>query len=1297
MHQFWNTIKKIGYSDAYNFKLDKKKCRVDTEVFHEILQICPILRNQEFVELPSKENLLSFIKELGYSGNYDMLSAIYNDQMHQPWRTLDAIINRCISGKTIVLDRQKCTNLVGISLHTVHDDSMLGILKFVSKIEGCQRYGALIPDGMINEDIKLSKAYKTYLDYATGKVPPKKARKFKKPASLKLTTVPTLPKEPTEKSNRVKRPTKKSTTVLIAGVVIRDTFGVSVSIKKASAKADRGKGIELLSDAALLEDTQLKKALKKSKRETHKLQVNGSSEGADFELEVPDEPTSKSKDTSEGTGVNPRVPDVSKEDSFDSDNESWGNSEDESDNDNDEDDNDDESGNDDDGDEYVHTPKNDESDDDEMMDEEKEDDVTKELYEDLNINLGNQDADMTNAEQGREDQHNTSHDSGFVQEEEDAHVTLTTVHDKTEGLMQSSSLSSDYTSKLLTLNNPSPYVNGIASLMTTATIPPPPPPVNPSPQQTTLTTTSTTFDATTSILMDKIEENKSYLIADYKKELYDALVTSYNTNKDLFDSYGEVFMLKRSREDKDKDQDPIAGSDRRTERSQERNLSHLKAQSQKNLSLLALLKSRSLSLKHLVNLCKQRNQCLKLQTQRCNKIKGDLLSTCSKAPAKALLNLNIISKNVAKLSMIDLIVIIQKVMQIRLTLASHYRVCTLSKNDLKDLVNTYRIPLYLHPRLLDHGFTMEHLPAGAIGIYSEFLWFSGVIVPFLTFILSVLKYFKTRDWFSFSTCRNTEDVCMDDGPSSLKKWKHKFFLIDRRAILDYLTWRHSCSCVFEDLPTDGYDRNDVERLCACLIRLREMREEVFVRSGLSYVWFNKECDRSSKGLMIMLAKIVEESHHLFLSLLERVPSHTTAPTTEGAIILLPTPDEIVASLPNSRLVKKSKGPSQASRPSKKRKLQKKASEAGSIAPELDQAEGADEADLADLCAEIEDSLKRDEGISTRVISAPTRRLRKRFDAPSSITVVSAFEPSYVGTRPLLLLLVVVFLLEVYCVVASGRVGKFEVEVIRRQMDPLDCLARSALAHDAEYDQIMDDDFGTATCGEEIDLTLFPLSPGPYHMPYPYEGVSSPLYTKEEYDGPHVPKSNILCKDIFKDLELELSNRVNVLSALLVSHGYELNSRYTNLVSSKALLQEKLNQKKGDDRLLRSKVTSLDDKLEKLKGDYDALGQEDRELCSQRDVAYEDVKKLQLFTSDDFHAALARVASLNINYGVERGLRMGRIDVEFEAAVQKVSNFHAGAKANFDKALVDFPTTPFVTPLFVKKTLCHNLGVISKHI
>nr|GFA78084.1 hypothetical protein [Tanacetum cinerariifolium] len=77
------------------------------------------------------------------------------------------------------------------------------------------------------------------------------------------------------------------------------------------------------------------------------------------------------------------------------------------------------------------------------------------------------DTDMTNVEQGGADQQNASHESGFMHEEEDAHVTLTTIHDKTEGPLQSSFVSSDFTSKLLNLDNTGPDVNEIASLMDT--------------------------------------------------------------------------------------------------------------------------------------------------------------------------------------------------------------------------------------------------------------------------------------------------------------------------------------------------------------------------------------------------------------------------------------------------------------------------------------------------------------------------------------------------------------------------------------------------------------------------------------------------------------------------------------------------------------------------------------------------------------------------------------------------------------------------------------------------------------
>ncbi|GJV02940.1 hypothetical protein Tco_1336509 [Tanacetum coccineum] len=422
MHQFWNTIKKIGKIDAYDFKLDKKKCRVDTKVFREILQICPRLPNQDFVELLSEEDLLTFIKELGYSGKCDMLSTIQTDQMHQPWRTFAAVINRCISGKSTGLDRlreslaqedfmyqadnreissarKECMpyprftkviidhfiskdNTISmrnrINLHTARDDSLLGALKFVSKTEDCQKYGALIPNGMINDDIKQSQAYKTYLNYATRKVPPKKARKFKKPASPKFKIVLASPKEPTQKGKRVKRLAKKATTALTTSVIIRDTPGKSVLKKKAPTKTNRGKGIELLSDVALIEEAQLKKTLRKSKRETHKLQASGSSKEANFESEGISE--------DENDDFNDEDNDGSNDDDSGNDDDGGNDAQDSEQTDSDDDENpsftlkdyeeeeQDE--------EYVHTPEKDKSDDEEKMYEEEDDDVTNELYGD---------------------------------------------------------------------------------------------------------------------------------------------------------------------------------------------------------------------------------------------------------------------------------------------------------------------------------------------------------------------------------------------------------------------------------------------------------------------------------------------------------------------------------------------------------------------------------------------------------------------------------------------------------------------------------------------------------------------------------------------------------------------------------------------------------------------------------------------------------------------------------------------------------------------------------------------------
>nr|GFC90133.1 hypothetical protein [Tanacetum cinerariifolium] len=64
---------------------------------------------------------------------------------------------------------------------------------------------------------------------------------------------PILEEEPAKKPKRAKKPAKKSTTMPTPGFVIRDTTIESVPKKKTPAKVDRGKGMDLLSDVALLE------------------------------------------------------------------------------------------------------------------------------------------------------------------------------------------------------------------------------------------------------------------------------------------------------------------------------------------------------------------------------------------------------------------------------------------------------------------------------------------------------------------------------------------------------------------------------------------------------------------------------------------------------------------------------------------------------------------------------------------------------------------------------------------------------------------------------------------------------------------------------------------------------------------------------------------------------------------------------------------------------------------------------------------------------------------------------------
>ncbi|GJS84704.1 hypothetical protein Tco_0751245 [Tanacetum coccineum] len=209
------------------------------------------------------------------------------DNMYYPQFT-KAIIHHFLTKDKTISKRNK------IGMHTSRDDYLINTLRFISAKEESQIYGARLPKSMTSPEMWETKAYNTYLGYATGVTPLKKAQKFKKPTSPKLSTVPALPEEPTRKSKRVKRLAKQSSDVPTTGVVIRETPMKSLSKKKEKMTVEKHKGIDLLFKVALIEEAR-----------------------------------------NEGTSVKPGFSDVTEEESTESEAESWGRDEDDNNNDHD--------------------------------------------------------------------------------------------------------------------------------------------------------------------------------------------------------------------------------------------------------------------------------------------------------------------------------------------------------------------------------------------------------------------------------------------------------------------------------------------------------------------------------------------------------------------------------------------------------------------------------------------------------------------------------------------------------------------------------------------------------------------------------------------------------------------------------------------------------------------------------------------------------------------------------------------------------------------------------------------------
>ncbi|GJZ85826.1 hypothetical protein Tco_0651165 [Tanacetum coccineum] len=212
-------------------------------------------------------------------------------------------------------------------------------------------------------------------------------------------------------------------------------------------------------------------------------------------------------------------------------------------------------------------------------------------------------------------------------------------------------------------------------------------------------------------------------------------------------------------------------------------------------------------------------------------------------------------------------------------------ISTMKPSDVKALTRKYKIPRDLHPVDVSSEWTMDRLFDEYIGLYEQYFEFAGLRVPFSTFLLAVIRHFhvhisqlvplgltrltlfelycrslnivpsvtlfrvfyklsKQGDWFSFEkrAGKDFRGKILNETFSCMKKWKGRFFFIDRRAIPDAMCWRHHDSDISDPAPKDGFDEADVIALTHQSIDIRGIPSGLLFSAGLAITWeFPKFC------------------------------------------------------------------------------------------------------------------------------------------------------------------------------------------------------------------------------------------------------------------------------------------------------------------------------------------------------------------------------------------------------------------------------------------------------------------------
>ncbi|GJW41352.1 hypothetical protein Tco_0067197 [Tanacetum coccineum] len=194
MQQFWTTLTHNSSTNAFP---------LTSELLRIVLQMQLNVTNKPFTILPTENELLSFIKTMGYDEDpkqkMTIVSHFIATRLYQPWRAILSVLNRSLTGNDTSFNRSrlpmlqilwgiddkptKQTKLIyprfteliinyflstnksiprrsNADMHSEEHNSFLS--KLIKTVDGEFKFGIEIPDTMINDTIKQSAGYKVY-------------------------------------------------------------------------------------------------------------------------------------------------------------------------------------------------------------------------------------------------------------------------------------------------------------------------------------------------------------------------------------------------------------------------------------------------------------------------------------------------------------------------------------------------------------------------------------------------------------------------------------------------------------------------------------------------------------------------------------------------------------------------------------------------------------------------------------------------------------------------------------------------------------------------------------------------------------------------------------------------------------------------------------------------------------------------------------------------------------------------------------------------------------------------------